>query len=312
MDIRRIATIALSSKDYPSFEEKLNEAVKWVEHAAAKGARLAVLPEAMNLYRGDGACNSQALAIQEEALVEWKKTCASLLQVAKDNEIALTIPVFVRSENVIYNSFFFISEKGECIGEYRKQFLTPNELESGVRAGESDLIIWDGLKVGGAICFDSMKEKVFTEQADRGARLILMPSLWPGGAQINHWCRELGVTCAIAYPAWSRIVDIDGKEKVAGGYRNETLRFGFGAPVFCADINFDCEVFYANENQEKIVDVEKYYGERILVDYDQDNCSYRIESVDQDLAMSDIKAKFELITRNDYIEYCRELNQKYT
>jgi hypothetical protein len=211
----------------------------------------------------------------------------------------------------LHNSFFFISEKGECLGEYRKRFLTDRELEFGVGIGDTKQMEWNGLKIGGALSFDSMVSETFTDQAAQGARLFLMSSLWPGGSQINHWCRELGVTCALAYPAWSRIVDIDGKEKIAGGYRNETLRFGFGAPVYCADINFDRECFFANDNQLKIVDLERHYGDEIRIEYDQDNCNYYIESLSPDFQMSDVKEKFELISRTDYIKRFRYLNRKH-
>ena len=307
MDIRRIATISLSTQDFPSFESKLEDAVKWVEHAAGMGADLAVLPESLNLYCGDGPDNPIQLNIPDIALEDWQKDCDILVQTAKKNNIALTIPVFNRNEGKLYNSFFLISETGELLGEYRKRFPTTHEIELGVIPGNTDVITWNGLKIAGAICFDSMFEDTFVDQAAAGARLFLMPSLWPGGSQLNHWCRWLSVTCALAYPAWSRIIDIDGEEKVAGGYRSETLRFGFGSPVYCADINFDRECFDCNGTQDKIVDIEKYYGERIDVEFDQHNCVFYIESLDPDLTVSDVKAQFGIITAQEFILNSRKL-----
>jgi hypothetical protein len=311
MDIRKIAVISLSSKDYRSFDHKLAEAVKWVEHAAVMGAQLAVLPETLNKYCGDGHGNSNALSISGIVLDAWEASCKVLVKAAKNNRIALTVPVLVRANSRIHNSFFFISETGECLGEYRKRFPTPQELAAGVVPDKTDLIIWNGLKIGGAICFDSMFGQTFTEQAAQGARLFLMPSLWPGGSQLNHWCRELGVTCALAYPAWSRIVDIDGREKVCGGYRNETLRFGFGSPVYCADINFDRECFFANENQDKIIDIEKCYGDKIRIDFDQENCCFYIESVSSKIKIADIKRTFNLISKQDYLNNCHNLIRNF-
>jgi predicted amidohydrolase len=307
MDIRKIAVISLSTQDASSFEDKLEDAAKWVVHAAIMGAQLAVLPEALNLYCGDGPGNPNELHIPDIALDDWQSSCDILVQTAKKNKIALTIPVFVRTEGRLYNSFFLISDKGECLGEYRKRFPTTHELDLGVIPASTDVITWNGLKIGGAICFDSMFRDTFVDQAAQGARLFLMPSLWPGGSQLNHWCHRLGVTCAMAYPAWSRIIDIDGKEKASGGYRSETLRFGFGSPVYCADINFDRECFSANGTQEKIVDIEKYYGERIKIDFDQQNCFFYIESLAPELSISDVKSTFDLISSQEYISNCRKL-----
>ena len=311
MDIRRIAVISLSTEDFPSFESKLEDAAKWVKHAAGMGAALAVLPESINLYCGDGPGNPNHLHIPDIALHDWKKDCEILIETAKQNKIAVTIPVLNWNNGKLYNSFFLISETGECLGEYRKRFPTPGELELGVVPGNTGLLNWNGLEIGGAICFDSMFQETFFDQAAAGARLFLMSSLWPGGSQLNHWCQWLGVTCAMAYPAWSRIIDIDGKEYAQGGYRYETLRFGFGSPVYCADINFDRECFDCNGTQDKIVDIEKCYGERIKVVFDQLNTVFYIESCDPGLKVADIKNRFGIISAREYINNCRNLVKKY-
>jgi predicted amidohydrolase len=310
MDVRRLAVISLSNRDFPTFEAKLHEAVKWLEHAAGNGAQLAVLPETINVYRGDGLGNPVALKIPDIALDDWQTSCAMLIECASRCKMALTIPVFVRAGGHIYNSFFLISAGGKCIGEFRKRFPPPGELDEGVCVGgKTPLMDWNGIKVGGAICFDSMFSETFSEQAEEGARLFLMPSLWPGGSQLNHYCRTLHVTCALSYPAWSRIIDIDGEEKAAGGYRSETLRFGFGSPVYCADINFDRECFLSSGNQSKIVEIEKFYGARIKVEFNQQDCEFYVESLDHELSISDIKKEFDLIPHAKYMKsYCDRIH----
>ena len=70
MNVKRIATIALSFRDYENFDEKLEEACRWVSLAARMGAELAVLPEMMNFWRGDGPNNLNMLTTAEMALEE--------------------------------------------------------------------------------------------------------------------------------------------------------------------------------------------------------------------------------------------------
>jgi predicted amidohydrolase len=304
MNIRRLAVISLSNRDFPTFEAKLYEAVKWLEHAAGNGAQLAVLPEMLNMYRGDGPNNPEVLKIPDIALDDWQTSCAMLIECASRCKMALTIPVYVRSSGRIYNSFFLISATGECLGEYRKRFLPIGEpAYPGDRTPPMD---WDGIKVGGAICMDSMFSETFSEQAEDGARLFLMPSLWPGGSQLNHHCRTFHVTCALSYPAWSRIIDIDGEEKAAGGYRSETLRFGYGSPVYCADVNFDRECFLVTGHQEKIVEIERFYGPRIKLVFNQQDCVFYIESLDHELSIADIKKEFELVSHAEYMSHNRK------
>ncbi|HWL53359.1 MAG TPA: hypothetical protein VNQ90_13060 [Chthoniobacteraceae bacterium] len=57
MNCKTIAAISLHNRDYPNLDAKLEEAARWVRFAAAQGADLAVLPEALNHYRGDGFGN---------------------------------------------------------------------------------------------------------------------------------------------------------------------------------------------------------------------------------------------------------------
>ena len=72
MDQRTIATIALSNRDFACLEEKLVEAASWIALAEAQGADLAVLPEALNLYCGDGPGNTKQLAYEDVALEDWQ------------------------------------------------------------------------------------------------------------------------------------------------------------------------------------------------------------------------------------------------
>jgi predicted amidohydrolase len=306
MDERTLAAIALSNRDFPSFEAKLREAAEWVELAARAGAALAVLPEALNLYKGDGAGNPNRPTYDEVALDHWETDCALLIETARRVKISVTIPVFRRLGDALVNCFFLVGKDGSVLGEYRKRCPTPAEMDRNVLPQRTQLIEWDGLKVGGAICFDTLFPEVFRDQAGEGADLFLVPSYWPGGSNLDFYALEYSRPILLAYPAWSRIIDIDGSEIAAGGYRWETLRFGFGSPVVLATINFDRGVFFGNINQQRIVDVQRAYGERVRVRFDQRNVLFVIESRAAELTIAEIVREFGLIERREYFRQCRD------
>ena len=64
----------------------------------------------------------------------------------------------------------------------------------------------------------------------------------------------------------------------AGGYRSETLRAGFGTPMQQATINFDAVTLFADFNQDKIRDVQRHYGQKCGIRFDQSNCIFFLES----------------------------------
>jgi predicted amidohydrolase len=299
---RTISAIALNNADFPSFDAKLVEAVRWLEYAAAEGSQLAVFPETINIYKGDGYDNPEAMTIADTAIRDWRTICAPLIDAAKRCGIAMVLPLFIHEDDYIVNVAFFFGADGTLIGEYRKMFPTDGEIDDGVRPyGEQPLIDWDGLRVGAAICFDTEFPQVFAGQSARGAQLFIVPSYWPGGSQLDHYARYYGAPIVLAYPAWSRIVDIDGRELAAGGYRHETLRFGFGAPVYTATINFDRIALIADGSSRRIIDAQRKYGPKMRVTFDQPNCLFYLESRGDDVTAEQIAAEFGLRDRRKHV-----------
>ena len=171
-----LSAIALTNADFPSLEAKLEEAVKWIEIAAAQGAELAVLPETLGTYCGDGPDNPRALPFPEIVLRNWREQTRLLFDCATRCSIALTIPIYVEEDGVIANVFYLVSKTGEVLGRYVKNYPTSGELDEGVMPGDIDLLEWEGLKVGGGICFDLNFPDLFAGQRAAGAQLILCPS----------------------------------------------------------------------------------------------------------------------------------------
>ncbi|MBI3919842.1 MAG: carbon-nitrogen hydrolase family protein [Armatimonadetes bacterium] len=311
MKIRRISSIALSYRDFSSFEEKLEEACRWVSLAAATGSDLAVLPETLNLYRGDGPGNPLALAISDVALQDWQSACSILLECAAKCRIAVTVPLYVREGPDVLNCFYLVSKSGRVLGRYVKTCPVSSELDDGVvPAADNRLMDWDGIRVGGAICFDMNFPFVFQKQKEAGADLFLCPSLFHGGEQVNYYAASLRRPIVVAYPAWSRIVDLMGREVVGGGYRHETLRFGFGIPVYTADVNFDKAVFPVDEgNEGKMADIIRRYGRGVQLEFFQDMSVFTLESLSPSITVPDVIRAFQLVSMDEYLSaYLRRRN----
>ncbi len=303
MKLLTIANVAPLDKDYASFEEKVAIFSKWINHAGRQGARLIVLPEAINIFGEHNPKHHNTKYFEQCILTNWRKSCKMLIDSSVLTGSALVLPVIYRSGNGnIYNSFFLIDEKGHTVGEYQKQFPTPYELNCGIVPGQKGLLHWNNINIGGAICFDSLFEETYKRQ--EGAQLLLCPSQWPGGCQLDFYARKMNMIVALSYPDWSRIINSDGKEIASGGYRSESLRFGFGSPVVMATVNFDRQNYYGNHNQEKMADIEGFYGNKVKITFDQPNCQWTIESLSQKLTITQIEHKFKLINQQTYFKNC--------
>jgi hypothetical protein len=294
---KTIATIALRDGGFANLQETLQEAARWLELAAAQGAHLAVLPETINLLHR----NDSSARLEEFALEDWRQATALLCDSAARSKISLVLPLLVRDNGVLANRFYVVSKDGDSLGFYEKRVPAPGEKSSGVESGNSSPVRWEGLTIGGAICFDVYyPREVFDPQIESGADLFVIPSLTPAGSLLDYYALIYGVPFVLSYSPWSRILDRDATELAAGGYRSETLRYGFGSPVLQATINFDAVTLFADNNQEKMRDVERRYGSKVRIRFSQPNCLFTLESRSADFSVGEVMREFGLISRRDY------------
>lgn len=298
MNEKTIATIALRDEGFASFQETLEEASRWLEFAAAQGADLAVLPETINLLHR----RSSSAALGDFAVESWREATATLCETAVRSKISLVLPLLVRAGGVLANRFYVIARDGACLGFYQKHVPAVGEKASGVESGSTGPIPWEGLRMGGGICIDLyFPRAVFDPQIDAGADFFVVPSYTPGGSLLDSCALITGVPFVLAYSPWSRILDRDGTELAAGGYRSETLRFGFASPVLLATINFDAVTLFADFNQEKMRDVARHYGRDVRIRFNQHNCVFTLESRSPNLSVGEVMRQFGLVSRRDYM-----------
>ena len=297
MNEKMIATIALRDRGFADLQAVLHEAASWVEAAAAQGANLAVLPETINLlHRTTGAA-----PLEKFALEDWRTETALLCEAAAKRRISLVLPLLVRDGDDLANRFYVISRDGSELGFYQKRVPAVGERRAGVKPARTAPICWEGLMLGGGICIDVyFPDDVFEPQIDAGADLFVIPSMTPAGASLDYCAVTYGVPFVLAYSPWSRILDRDGKELAAGGFRSETIRAGFSTPLQQATINFDAVSLFADFNQEKLQDVQRHYGEDVRIRFDQPNCLFVLESRSADLSVDEVMRQFGLVSRRDY------------
>lgn len=294
---KTIATIALRDHGFADLAAVLREAAQGVELAAAQGADLAVLPETINLLHR----SSHEAPLAAFALHDWQTATAMLREVASRNNISLVLPLLVHHDGALANRFFLLARDGSELGFYQKRVLAVGERVDHVLPANTEPIPWEGLRVGGGICIDAyFPEQVFLPQIEAGADLIVIPSMTPAGSFLDTAAVTCGVPFVLSYSPWSRILDRDAKELAAGGYRSETLRAGFASPVQIATVNFDAVSLFADFNQQKLVDVQKHYGSRVRVRFDQTTCVFHLESRSADVSIQDIMHQFGLVSRWDY------------
>ena len=297
MNEKTIATIALRDHGFADLAAVLRAAAQGVELAAAQGADLAVLPETINLLHG----SMGKAPLEAYALTDWRSATEMLTETASRHRVALVAPLLVLENGSLANRFYLLGRDGAEMGFYQKQVPAVGERIARVKTANTAPISWEGLKVGGGICIDVyFPEQVFRPQIEAGVDLVVIPSMTPAGSLLDASAVNYGVPFVLAYSNWSRILDRDGKELAAGGYRSETLRGGFDSLIQQATINFDAVTLFADFNQDKIADVQRHYQEKVRVRFDQSNCIFLLESRSRDLSIADVMREFGLVSRRDY------------
>ena len=307
MNIKQISAVGLRVGEFDIFADKELEAIKLLEHCAAIGSDLALFPETINIYCGDGPGNPRAMTIDEVAF-DSLKPVSGLLATAKELKIGLGFGLFFRENNLLHNYLLVYDKYGNDCGRYSKRFPTIGELDAGIVPGKAEqkLIEWEGLKVAGAICFDTQFEELFSDQKEQGADLILIPSMWPGGSPVDIYAYKYSLPTVLAYCAWSKIIGIDGKILSETGYRSEALRFGISLPIATTKINFDSKAFHLEHNGQFIVEIEKRYGSKVRLVLDNPNSVFYLSSVAPDLTVNDIIGEFKLISFQDILKNYRK------
>ena len=154
--------------------ENLNRAAEFIRQAAADGAEVVLLPEAMTLGWTDPSAESEADEIPDG------QSCAHLRKLAKESGVYLCAGLIERAGSKIFNAAVFIDPQGKVLLHHRKI----NELEIGhhlYALGDRLAVAQTPLgTIGVMICADGFAhgQVVGRTLGYLGADLILSPCAW--------------------------------------------------------------------------------------------------------------------------------------
>jgi predicted amidohydrolase len=185
----RVAAVQLNARSDRA--ANLAAADRLVREAAARGARLVVLPEKWTLLGSGAQLHAGAEAIDGPAMT-WARECA------REFELELVAGSFTEltEDGVRHNTSVHISPDGEIRAVYRKIHMFDVTID-GLAYRESDyeepgdqIVVTQtdaGVELGMTICYDLRFPELYRILALRGARVFLVPAAFTLPTTRDHW-----------------------------------------------------------------------------------------------------------------------------
>ena len=176
----------------PDKDSNLREAEAKVREAAARGAKVAALPEVFN-WRGDKK--------DEEKYAEPipGPTADLMARLARDLGIYLlsgSVLEEIPGSSKAYNTSLLFDPKGNAIALYRKIHLFDVDIENGVTTIESEtrqpgeevvVAETEFCSMGLTICYDLRFPELYRALVVKGAQVIFVPSAFTAFTGEAHW-----------------------------------------------------------------------------------------------------------------------------
>jgi len=168
------------------------EASRWVTEAAARGARVVVLPEVF-IWRGNKKEEKNAAESIPGPTSDFLQSLARNLGIyLLGGSILEAIPESPKA----YNTSLLFGPQGNLLASYRKIHLFDVDLENGVTARESDtrefgdtavVAKTDLCPMGLTVCYDLRFPELYRTLATQGGQLIFVPSAFTAYTGKAHW-----------------------------------------------------------------------------------------------------------------------------
>ncbi len=183
-------------------EAMLDRQSSLVREAAAKGAQITCLQE---LSTGPYFCQTEDpkwFDIAEE--VPNGPTTQTMVELAKELEMVLVVPLFEKADGFYYNTAVVIDSDGSYLGKYRKNHIPhgPNFQEKYYfKPGNLGYPVFDTSvgKVGVYICYDRHFPEGARALALNGAELVFIPSATAGRSRKLWFTEQRGHAIANLY-----------------------------------------------------------------------------------------------------------------
>ncbi|MFQ5684611.1 MAG: carbon-nitrogen hydrolase family protein [Candidatus Binatia bacterium] len=182
-----VQMLASANKD-----ENLEEAQGNIREAAARGAKVVVIPEVFN-WRGDKE--------EEKHSAEPipGPTADSMAHLAQELGIYLlsgSLLEEIPGDDKVYNTSLLFDPKGNLLACYRKIHLFDVDIERGVSTLESetrrpgrDVVVanTEFCPMGLTVCYDLRFPELYRGLVDRGAQVIFVPAAFTAVTGEAHW-----------------------------------------------------------------------------------------------------------------------------
>ncbi len=237
-----------------------------------------------------------------ETAPELEPYVAEVSKIAREFNVAIIAPFIERAGNKTYNSVPIVDRQGKLVLNYRKNYPTTGELESGITPGnEVPVAECDGVRVGATVCFDANFDFLAAELERQRARLVFWPSMYWGGQLLQHWALRYGFAVAVAYGAESAIIDMNGRYLAKRGNDALKVRQKLMPPWAVADVLINRELFHIDFNQLKFPAIREKYGPDVEIEVWEPEGYFLLASRRPDLTVEAIAAEFGLETNRDYL-----------
>lgn len=166
--------IALASPPFPaSVKESLYQVEELVKDAARQHAEIICFPE--SYLPGYPLIEYK---VEKPAAAELQLAVDKVCAIARDNNIAIILPMDWYQDDKVFNVAYVISKTGEKLGYQTKNQLDPTEDNTWAPGTERRLFEVNGLKFGITICHEGFRYPESVRWAARkGAHIVFHPHL---------------------------------------------------------------------------------------------------------------------------------------
>lgn len=198
--MRQLTVAAVQMRMVDDVSANVATAERLVREAAARGARLILIPE---LFEGLYFCTDQLAEHFDRARpLAGHPTIAHFSSLARELGVVLPVSFFERANNAAFNSVAVIDADGATLGVYRKSHIPdgPGYSEKYYfNPGDTGFRVWDTAvgRIGLGICWDQWFPECARVLALRGAEVILYPTAIgsephdPSYDSSRHWQRVM-------------------------------------------------------------------------------------------------------------------------
>lgn len=244
-----IGVIQMDTRD--NYEENMEAACRFIDEAAAKGAKLVAFPEVFNYIGNDP---------RDPEEIPGGPTISLMAKKAKEHHIWIhcgSISEVNPAGEKKYNTTVLLNPEGEEVARYRKLHAFDITLADGTETRESDrmqigkdIVMLDTElgKLGFSICYDIRFPELYRYMAINGCQVIFAPANFQMQTGKDHWetiirTRAIENTCYMVAPGQigkKRGVSLSfGSSMVADPWGTVIARAKETAGVTMAEIDLD-------------------------------------------------------------------------